>query len=135
MPRPVAVTAAAIALATIGLILDPANGGANVAQAAPLYVYVVDLDIVPAEFDTFMAALKENAAASTHDPGCREFNIAVSQKDPHHVLLFEVYDDVAALRAHEATGHYKKYSATTANMVLQRDTRVFSAVSMNKEGK
>ena len=55
-------------------------------------------DIAPGQIDNFLAALKENAAASVKEPGCREFNILVSQKDPNHVLIFEVYDDAAAAR-------------------------------------
>jgi hypothetical protein len=26
------------------------------------------------------------------EPGCREFNITLSQKDPNHVFIFEVCD-------------------------------------------
>jgi (4S)-4-hydroxy-5-phosphonooxypentane-2,3-dione isomerase len=75
----------------------------------------VELDIVPAEFDKLMEAIKENGAASVKDPGCREFNIIVSEKEPHDVLLFEVYDNAAALEAQRATDHFKKYQATAAN--------------------
>jgi quinol monooxygenase YgiN len=100
------------------------------ATQQPLYVYVVDLDIEPAAFDRFVAAAKTNAAASMHDAGCRAFDMAVSQTDPHHVLFFEVYDDEAALKAHEATDHFKQYQATTKAMVAKRQTRAFSSVAM-----
>jgi (4S)-4-hydroxy-5-phosphonooxypentane-2,3-dione isomerase len=137
MLRSIAVTSVALLIVLIGAaasMIAPIYSQQAAAQSTPLYVYVVDLDIVAAEFDKFMEALKENAAASMQDPGCREFDVAVSQKDPHHVLLFEVYDNAAALRAHEATEHYKKYSMITANMVLERDTRVFASAVMNKKG-
>jgi autoinducer 2-degrading protein len=134
VPKPAIATAAAIMLAAASVTFVPARSQGEAAPSAPLYIYAVDLDIVAADFDKFMLALKENAVASMQDPGCREFDVAVSQKDPHHVFLFEVYDDAAALRAHEATEHFKKYSAVTADMVIERHTKVLSAVAMHKHG-
>ena len=84
--------------------------------------------------DKFMVAIKENGAAAVKEPGCRVFNIAVSSKDPNHVLLFEVYDNAAALDAHRTTDHFKKYQAATANMVAKRDVRVFSLAAMDMKG-
>jgi (4S)-4-hydroxy-5-phosphonooxypentane-2,3-dione isomerase len=84
---------------------------------------------------SYLAALKENAAASVHEPGCHEFNILVSQKDPNHVLIFEVYDDAAAALAHRETDHFKKYAATTKDMVAKREPRTFSSAAMNMKGK
>jgi len=102
------------------------------AQTGPLYINLVELDIVPAEIDKFMEAIKENGAAAVKkEPGCREFNVIVSEKDPHHVLLFEVYDNAAALEAHRATDHFKKYQAAVANMVAKREARAFSSMAMN----
>jgi len=53
---------------------------------------------------------------------------------PNHVLLFEAWDNVAALDAFFATDRFKKYSATTGNMVAKRDIRTFSSVAMNIKG-
>jgi len=126
-------TGAAIALAVSAWLL-PTHSEQAAAQSGPLYINVIDLDIVPADIDKFIEAIKENGAAAVKEPGCREFNIAVSPKDPNHVLLFEVYDNAAALDAHRATDHFKKYQATTANMVAKREVRNFSSVAMNMKG-
>jgi quinol monooxygenase YgiN len=127
-------TSSAITLGIIAWLLLPIRTEHAAAQSAPLYVNLVELDIVPAEMDKFMVAIKENGAASVKEPGCRVFNIAVSSKDPNHVLLFEVYDNAAALDAHRTTDHLKKYQAATANMVAKRDVRVFSLAAMNMKG-
>lgn len=111
-----------------------ALNGNPAAQAGAL-INDVELDIAPAQFDSFMAAAKPNGAATPGDPGAHEFNIAVSQKDPHHVLFFEVYDDAAALDAHRGTDHYKTYQATTKDMVAGRNVRQFSSVTMYTKGK
>lgn len=97
-------------------------------QTGPLFINQVELDIVPAQFDAFIDAAKTNAAASMQDAGCREFDIAVSKSDPNHVLFFEVYDNEAALTAHQGTDHFKTYDAATKTMVSKRVTTPLSSV-------
>jgi (4S)-4-hydroxy-5-phosphonooxypentane-2,3-dione isomerase len=133
MLKSVAITSA-VTFGITAWLLFPMRTEHAAAQPAPLYINLVELDIVPAEMDKFMIAIKENGAASVREPGCRMFNIAVSSKDPNHVLLFEVYDNAAALDSHRTTDHFKKYQATTANMVAKRDVRAFSSAAMNVKG-
>lgn len=100
--------------------------------AEPLYINAVDIDVVPGQIENYLAALKENGAAAVKtEPGCREFNITVSQTDPSHVFIFEVYDNAAALDAHRQTDHFKKYAATTKDMVAKREAHPLSSVAMN----
>ena len=43
---------------------------------------------------------------------------AVSDKDnPAHVIVFEMYADRDAYKAHLETPHFRKYKATTQDMV------------------
>ena len=49
--------------------------------------------------------------------------------------FFEVYDNAAALDAHRQTDHFKKYAATTKEMVAKRDSLPLSSVAMNIKGK
>jgi (4S)-4-hydroxy-5-phosphonooxypentane-2,3-dione isomerase len=132
--KSIMMTTTAIVMLGAAWMLLPVRGHEAAAQSGPLYISAVDVDIVPGELDKYMAAIKENGAASVTDPGCREFNITVSQKDPNHVLLYEVYDNAAAAEAHRATDHFKKYVATTANMIAKRDARAFSSVEMYAKG-
>jgi len=125
----------AITLALATLLLPPLGRGPARAQSGPFYINAVDIDVVPGQIDAYLAALKENGAAAVHEPGCHEFNITVSPKDPNHVFLFEVYDNAAAFEAHRATDHFKKYAATTKDMVAKRDARMFSSVAMNRKEK
>jgi (4S)-4-hydroxy-5-phosphonooxypentane-2,3-dione isomerase len=127
------IIAATLALAA--LLLASSSHDQAAAQSAGLTVVAVDLDIAPGQIDNYLAAIKENGAAAVKEPGCREFNISVSEKDPNHVLLFEVYDNAAALEAHRATDHFKKYAATVKEMVAKRDIRTFSSVAFNSKDK
>lgn len=124
---------AAIALAAMAL-MSPVRHHAAVAQSAPLHIHAIDYDVVPGQVDNFLAALKENGAASVKEPGCREFDIAVSENDPNHVFIFEVYDNAAAAQAHTATDHFKKYKEITKDMVVKREARPLASVAMNIKG-
>jgi autoinducer 2-degrading protein len=134
MRKSIILPVAAVVIAVGTWMLLPMHGDEAAAQAGPYIVNAINLDIAPDQFDKFMEAAKENAAASTKDAGCREFNIVVSKDDPHHIMFFEVYDNAAALDVHRATDHFKKYQAATKDMVTKRDAKQFLSVAMNMKG-
>jgi len=134
MRKSIIMPALLVAIAAGTWTLLPLGGHDAAAQSGPYIVNAINLDIAPDQFDKFMEAATENAAASTKDPGCREFNIVVAQNDPHHIMFFEVYDNAAALDVHRATDHFKKFQATTKDMVTKRDVRQFLSVAMNMKG-
>ena len=135
MLKSVQLSAAAVALAIAAWMLLPTSSERATAQSAPLFIAAVDLDIVPAEMEKFIAALKENGAASVKEPGCRQFDIMVLASNPNHVFIYEVYDNEAAAQAHRTTDHFKKYAATTTNMVAKRDVRVMTSVALNSKAR
>ena len=131
MRKSIMLSTTASSFAVAAWLLLSAQGQEAVAQSGPLYVNVVDLQIAPDQIEKFIAAAKDNGATSVKEPGCREFNIAVSSKDPNHVVLFEVWENAAALDAHRATDHFKSYSTTTKDMVTKRELRPMSSVALN----
>ena len=105
-----------------------------VARADPLYINAVEIDVVPGQIENYLAAIKEvGAAAIKTEPGCSEFNITVSQKDPNHLFIFEVYDNAAAFDAHLKSDHYKKYAAAAKDIVAKREVHPLSSVVMMKK--
>jgi (4S)-4-hydroxy-5-phosphonooxypentane-2,3-dione isomerase len=125
----VAMGSLAIGLGLAAWLL-PIPGEYATAQSGPLHVLVVEYDIVPAEIDKYLNAVKELGAASVKEPGFRQLFITTAQKDPNHVLLFELWDNAAAHAAHIKTDHFKKYQETTGNMIAKRDVRTFSPVAV-----
>jgi len=99
------------------------------------YINAVELDIVAATFEKFKAAILENAAASVTEPGCRQFDVLVEESNPHHVFLYEVYDNAAALEAHRATAHFRTYAETTAPMIAKRVARHMSPIWFNAKAR
>jgi autoinducer 2-degrading protein len=76
-----------------------------------------------------MEAIKENASSSVKEPGCRQFDVVQSTTDPNQILLYEVYENEAAVQTHRATDHFKKYMATTKDMVVKRLSRPMVTVA------
>jgi (4S)-4-hydroxy-5-phosphonooxypentane-2,3-dione isomerase len=121
-----------IMLPTVAIVGACVLMSVGLARAESLYINAVDIDVVPGQIENYLAALKENGAAAVQgEPGCREFNITVSQKDPNHVFIFEVYDSAAAFDAHRQTDHFKKYAASTKDLVAKREVHPLSSVAMN----
>jgi (4S)-4-hydroxy-5-phosphonooxypentane-2,3-dione isomerase len=105
-----------------------------VAGADPLYINAVNIDVVPGQIENYLAAIKEvGAAAIKTEPGCSEFDVTVSQKDPNHLFIFEVYENAAAFDAHLKSDHYKKYAATAKDVVAKREVHSLSSVAMMKK--
>ena len=69
MSRSIWGPAAAIALFAAGAILLPTPGQRVAAQSAGMFVNAVDLDIVPAEREKYLAAITENGMAAVTEPG------------------------------------------------------------------
>jgi quinol monooxygenase YgiN len=134
MLKSISVAAATLAISAACFVLLPASQRAE-AQSAGNYVNAVDLDILPAEHDNFLAAIKENGAASVKEPGCKRFDIINLASDPNHFFLYEVYENEAALKAHRETDHFKKFAAAAAKMVAKREARAMSVVVSNAQAK
>jgi quinol monooxygenase YgiN len=59
--------------------------------------------------------------------------ISVLASDPNHVFLYEVYENEAALVAHRATDHFKKYQAAAAKMITGRNVRALKPIAFNSK--
>ncbi|SHJ98347.1 Quinol monooxygenase YgiN [Bradyrhizobium lablabi] len=82
------------------------------------YVQLAEIEIDPAQLESYKAAVKEHIETAIRvEPGVLVL-YAVSEKDnPAHVRVFEIYRDIDAYKAHLESAHFKKYKATTENMV------------------
>ena len=131
MLKSISIAAGALALCMAGAVMVTLPSQRATAQSAGMFVNAVDLDIVPTEREKFLAAITENGMASVKEPGCRRFDILNLASDPNHFLLYEVYDNEAALKAHRETEHFKKFIAAAGKMVAKRDARAMSVIASN----
>ena len=92
-----------------------------------MYVIAVDFEIDPSKLDEFLPLMKANAAASVRDEaGCHLFEVCQDPDAPHHIFLYELYDDRAAFDAHLASAHFKNFDAATSDMLQAKTVRTFT---------
>jgi quinol monooxygenase YgiN len=94
------------------------SGSAFSQETDGQYVQVAQIEIDPAQLESYRAAAREQIdAAIREEPGVLVL-YSVSEKDnPAHVTVFEIYRDFEAYKSHLETPHFKKYKAVTEKMV------------------
>lgn len=91
---------------------------------------VVEFIIEPAFVDAFERAIVENARASREsEPGCRQFDVCRDPADAAKFLLYELYDDEAALHAHLRTPHFLQMDEATTPWVEKKTVWRYERVS------
>ena len=101
-----------------------------------MYVLIVSARVKPEQRGRFLEAIEANAVSSVNDePGCLRFDVVRDNDDPDHYLLYEVYRDDEAFRAHRDTDHFARWreaadgclseplDATHTAMVVTRSDR------------
>jgi quinol monooxygenase YgiN len=84
-------------------------------------VLLVEFRIRAERADDFRAAIAANARASLADePGCRCFDVCIDPADPQCFVLYELYDDEAAVQAHLRSAHFLAMDAATRDWVLAK---------------
>nr|WP_157080584.1 putative quinol monooxygenase [Methylobacterium variabile] len=79
-------------------------------NASRPFVVVAEFRVKPGALDAFLDLAHDDARSSVaHEPGCRAFDVAVSESDPQTVVFYEVYDDRAAFDAHLETPHLARF--------------------------
>jgi quinol monooxygenase YgiN len=97
------------------------------------YVVYVEFDTSAADFPCFKEMIAANARASVRDePGCRQFDVSLPRDVPNRVVLYEVYDDEAAFKAHLATAHFKDFAEKSAPMITQRKVAFLDMLAANR---
>jgi (4S)-4-hydroxy-5-phosphonooxypentane-2,3-dione isomerase len=127
MLKSLRVQTAALALFASALLL-PMIAENAVAQSAQRYVQLVDYEIAPANLEKFIEALKENGAATIREDGCLQFDFSQSASNPNQIFIYEIYENEAAVQAHRASDHFKKYVAATKDMAVNRQVRPMVSV-------
>ena len=94
------------------------SGSAFSQETDGQYVQVAQIEIDPAQLESYRAATREQIdAAIREEPGVLVLYSVSENDNPAHVIVFEIYKDRQAYRSHLETPHFKKYKAITANMV------------------
>jgi quinol monooxygenase YgiN len=85
----------------------------------------------PGHAGTIEAALQRMAPlVKENEPGCKLYQASRSQTDPDSFLLYEQYEDEAALLAHRETDHFKQIvEGTIAPLLEKRERELYTLVA------
>lgn len=100
-----------------------------------MFIVHVDIAVLPACTETFIAATLANAEASLKEPGIARFDLIRRQDDPGLFTLVEVYRTPEASSAHKATAHYAIWAETVAPMMARpRQSIKFTSLFPGEDG-
>jgi quinol monooxygenase YgiN len=113
-------------LALGATMLAMASAPAFAQDSKEPYVRVAEIEIDPLQLDAYKAAVKEQIEAAVRlEPGVLALYAVTDKENPARIMVFELYADVEAYKAHLETAHFKKYKVTTQEIVKSlklRDT-------------
>jgi quinol monooxygenase YgiN len=82
------------------------------------YVQIAELEIDPAQLESYEAAAKEQIDMAIRvEPGVLALYCVADKNNPNHIHVFEMYRDIDAYKQHLESAHFKKYKAATQAMV------------------
>ena len=82
------------------------------------YVRIAEIEIDPAQRERFEAAIREEIETSVRlEPGVLALYAVSHTTDAARVVVFEIYANQEAYRAHLDTPHFKTYKAATEGIV------------------
>jgi len=93
------------------------------------FVIIVDFRLKPGTRARFRELMDANAIASVQgEPGCQRFDVLEPEGEDDHIVLYEIYDNRAALDFHIATPHYKEFDRASAAMVTKKTVTAYALV-------
>ncbi|MFI5282165.1 MAG: putative quinol monooxygenase [Candidatus Dormibacterales bacterium] len=79
--------------------------------------------------DEIASTLALHVAATRTEPGCIQFVVSRSGKDPDRFVLFEQYVDEAAFDVHRASLHFDRYiENTVVPLLAERTWDVYTSI-------
>lgn len=91
---------------------------------------IVEFRVRPEAHDQFRELTAENAASTLAlEVGCLQFDVLSPIGAPKwQFVLYEIYADAAAFRAHLRTDHFLRFEKAVAAIVLEQTVRQLSFV-------
>ena len=97
------------------------------------FVILAEFHLEPGQRERFLEVVKADALASVRDePGCRHFDILISDEQPDVVWLHEVYDNAAAFDAHLETPHFERFDRDSKALIVSSNVRKLEQIGHAK---
>jgi quinol monooxygenase YgiN len=99
------------------------------------YVVIVDFLLKPGARESFRVLVDRNALASCRDEaGCRRFDVLEPDADADRIVLYEIYDDEAAFRAHLESRHFAVFNRDSSPLVREKRVSQYALVREGSAG-
>lgn len=82
-----------------------------------MIVRAITVQVKEDAVEAFREATKKNHEGSIREPGILRFDVLQNSEKPTEFLLYEVYRDEAATKAHKETAHYAEWKERVADMM------------------
>lgn len=95
-----------------------------------MFIVTVEFVVRPQYVEAFHRAVRDQARNSLNrEPDCHQFDVCADPQDRGRILLYEVYTDHAAFRAHRKTDHFLDFDATARDWVESKAIQLWDRVS------
>ena len=95
------------------------------------YVRLAEIEIDPLQLDAYRAAVKEQIEAAVRiEPGVLALYAVTDKEDPARIVVFEMYADMEAYKAHLETAHFRKYKVATREIVKSLKLRETAPIQL-----
>jgi len=95
-----------------------------------MITFTVRMRFAPEDHDDIERILRELTRASRHEPGCVSYIPHFIDGDANTVLIYEQYQDDAAVEAHRATPHFAQYAiGGLYQKMLERSVETLTAIA------
>jgi quinol monooxygenase YgiN len=112
-----------------------AVGQARAEERQAGYVQLAELDVDPAQLESYEAAAKEQIETAIRvEPGVLALYSVADKNNPSHIRVFEMYTDVNAYKAHLESAHFKKYKAATQEIVKSLNLVPMNPIILGAKG-
>lgn len=91
------------------------------------YAVVATYTSKPDDVDTLKSHLQAMIGPTRAEEGCELYRVVNANEDPAIFVLFELYKDEAAFKAHAATDHFEEHIRNGAWNCLDSRTVVFGS--------
>lgn len=94
------------------------------------FVLTVEFELRPADLERFQVLISENARLSVaNEPGCRQFDVVRPEGADNRIVLYEVYDDLAAFQAHTKMPHVAAFFSAARPLIVNQKSQRFERVA------
>ncbi|MBX3582715.1 MAG: antibiotic biosynthesis monooxygenase [Rhizobiaceae bacterium] len=100
-----------------------------------MFVQLVHIRLKPGCVEQFLDVFRVNYEGTRAEPGNYRFDVLQDSEDENHFVIYEVFENEAAVDAHRQTEHYRQTTEGLKALMAtgERQKQFFSLVMPDRE--